>query len=373
MTYNQIIISSGHSINCQGASDIINEVTEAKRVVNRVRDYVIAQGKSCYTYHDTANSSSINLANIVAFHNRYGSGIDVSVHFNASSHTNSARGVEVLYYSNSMASTAAAVSSAISKASGLINRGAKQRTNLYVLKHTDKPAILIEVAFVDSVRDVELYRTNFENICKAICDSLTGSNSSINVPNTEVSSTPVASTSNPVAEAKKFVGTRCKELQGKLIKLGYDCGGYGADGDFGQGTYHSLVKFQKDNGLVADGLAGEKTFAKLDQLIASKAVVANKPTTDNWVKRLQSECNAQGFSNQVVDGIAGTNTLNGCPTLKQGSKGNITKLLQEKLGISADGIFGSNTKAKVISYQKSVGLGADGVVGRNTWKKLLKL
>ena len=99
---------------------------------------------------------------------------------------------------------------------------------------------------------------------------------------------------------------------------------------------------------------------------------SNPPTTnyDSWVARLQEECNKQGFSNQKVDGIAGPNTLNGCPMLKQGARGNITKLLQEKLGISADGIFGANTKAAVISYQKANGLSADGIVGPNTWKKL---
>ena len=102
---------------------------------------------------------------------------------------------------------------------------------------------------------------------------------------------------------------------------------------------------------------------------------SSPPTTnyDSWVARLQEECNKQGFSNQKVDGIAGPNTLNGCPMLKQGARGNITKLLQEKLGISADGIFGANTKAAVISYQKANGLSADGIVGPNTWKKLLGL
>ena len=34
--FNQINISSGHSINCQGAADIVNEVTEARKVVDRV-------------------------------------------------------------------------------------------------------------------------------------------------------------------------------------------------------------------------------------------------------------------------------------------------------------------------------------------------
>ena len=42
--YNQINISSGHSINCQGASDIINEVTEARKVVDRIYEMGKAMG-----------------------------------------------------------------------------------------------------------------------------------------------------------------------------------------------------------------------------------------------------------------------------------------------------------------------------------------
>ena len=49
-------------------------------------------------------------------------------------------------------------------------------------------------------------------------------------------------------------------------------------------------------------------------------------TGDDWVRRLQQECNNQGFSKQKVDGIAGLATLAGCPVLKNGAKGNITKL-----------------------------------------------
>ena len=106
---------------------------------------------------------------------------------------------------------------------------------------------------------------------------------------------------------------------------------------------------------------------------------SNSNNTDNWIKRLQEECNKQGFSNQIVDGIAGTNTLKGCPTLKKGASGNITKLLQEKLvslgyntnGI--DGIFGVGTEKAVMSFQKSNGVVADGIVGQNTWRKLLNI
>ena len=93
--------------------------------------------------------------------------------------------------------------------------------------------------------------------------------------------------------------------------------------------------------------------------------VTNSNNTDNWIKRLQEECKKQCFS--------------GYPTLKKGARGNITKLLQEKLvslgyntnGI--DGIFGSGTEKAVISFQKSNGLVVDGIVGKNTWGKLINI
>lgn len=197
----------------------------------------------------------------------------------------------------------------------------------------------------------------------------------IKVENVVVTTHPITETKSNVQKAKEYVGSRCKELQEKLILLGYNCGGYGADSQFGQGSYNSLVQFQKDNGLDPDGLAGIRTFAKLDELIVKKS----SNSGDDWVRRLQQECNKQGFSNQKVDGIAGVNTLNGCPTLRQGASGDITKLLQEKLvslGYSTngiDGIYGSGTVNAVKSYQSSKGLSQDGVCGQATWRKLLGL
>ena len=110
-------------------------------------------------------------------------------------------------------------------------------------------------------------------------------------------------------------------------------------------------------------------------------VVNNKPTStgDDWIRRLQQECNRQGFSNQKVDGIAGPATLVGCPVLRKGAQGNITKLLQEKLvklGYNTngvDGIFGNGTYSVVREFQKTRGLSVDGIVGQNTWRKLLNL
>ena len=54
-------------------------------------------------------------------------------------------------------------------------------------------------------------------------------------------------------------------LQTKLANKGYDLGSYGVDGDFGKATEAAVKKFQKDNGLTADGIVGAKTWAALEQ------------------------------------------------------------------------------------------------------------
>ena len=56
--------------------------------------------------------------------------------------------------------------------------------------------------------------------------------------------------------------------------------------------------------------------------------------------------------------------------LKNGSKGSDVKLLQEKLGLTADGDFGPGTEAKVKAWQTANGLTADGIVGDVTWSKM---
>lgn len=57
-------------------------------------------------------------------------------------------------------------------------------------------------------------------------------------------------------------------------------------------------------------------------------------------------------------------------TLRIGSKGNDVKKLQQALGITADGIYGSQTAAAVKAYQKKNGLSVDGIAGNQTLGKL---
>jgi N-acetylmuramoyl-L-alanine amidase len=221
--YNQINISSGHSINCQGASDILNEVTEARKVVDRIYEMCKAMGIEVYKYHDTSSSSNQNLANIANWHNQFKDGIDVSIHFNCYQHTSNSMGTEVCYYSQS--ELADKVSSAISKASGLKNRGGKERKGLYVLRHTNKPMILIEICFLDSSFDVQKYRENFDGICSAIIEALTGKvymSRPVSVPNQNTNNNTNNDKIYRVQVGAYKIKSNAEEMQEKLKKLGID-------------------------------------------------------------------------------------------------------------------------------------------------------
>lgn len=57
--------------------------------------------------------------------------------------------------------------------------------------------------------------------------------------------------------------------------------------------------------------------------------------------------------------------------IKEGTSGSQVKLIQQKLNITADGVFGPATKKAVMQFQKNNNLFVDGIVGNQTWNKLM--
>lgn len=167
-----ISISSGHWVVGTGASGIIDEVTENRKVTRRVVE--ILRGFNVVVNHiedNVSKNKNENLTYLITQHNKSNRNLDVSIHFNSSgAKVDRGIGVEVLYYSEK--DLAAKISKAISNASGLIDRGAKERKELSFLSKTTKGAVLLEVCFVNSSVDVELYKQNFEKICQAIAATL---------------------------------------------------------------------------------------------------------------------------------------------------------------------------------------------------------
>lgn len=165
----RVVISSGHGKYVRGASGYIDEVDQARRVVNQIAALPRPLNFEVITYHDdVSKSQNENLNRIVDFHNSQTRDLDVSVHFNANATTSSPMGCEVLYVSDSGLAVADLMVDAICISSGLKNRGPKRRSDLFFLNNTNEPAILIEVCFVDSSADVNLYNAAFFDICNAI-------------------------------------------------------------------------------------------------------------------------------------------------------------------------------------------------------------
>src|SRR5215831_207540 len=171
-----IAMSSGHGQYVRGARGNpvppqLDEVDQARRVVDRVAELLKQAGVDCATFHDnTSHDQDTNLETIVAWHNSRSRTLDVSVHFNA--YDGSAHGVEVLWVTQEQ--LAKEVSAAIAAAGPFTNRGAKYRDNLYVLNNTDEPAILIETCFCDHTGDSTTFTSRFEDICCAIAEAISG-------------------------------------------------------------------------------------------------------------------------------------------------------------------------------------------------------
>lgn len=66
---------------------------------------------------------------------------------------------------------------------------------------------------------------------------------------------------------KGCIGADVADLQRDLISLGFDCGKYGADGEFGRDTRTAVKLFQEAAGIDIDGIAGRDTFAALQVML----------------------------------------------------------------------------------------------------------
>ena len=164
-------VHGGHNSIVPGASKYLNEVTEDRKVKNKVIQLLKAAGHTVYDCTDDSGKTvGANLANIVAKCNKHTVDLDISIHLNAGGGT----GAEVFYYTGSAAgkTKAAAVSQKVAAALGIRNRGAKSSSGLYVLKNTKATAILVECCFVDSKTDQGKW--NVDKCAAAIVEAITG-------------------------------------------------------------------------------------------------------------------------------------------------------------------------------------------------------
>lgn len=179
-TYN---VHGGHSLICRGASGLLDEVTEDRKVKDKVIVLLRAAGHAVFDCtDDSGRTQGQNLGAIVRKCNAHKVDLDVSIHLNAGGGT----GVEVENYDSNTAAISDRICANISSALGIRNRGTKYMKDLYVLRNTKSPAILIECCFVDNATDKAAW--DVDKCAKAIVEGIL---------NTTVSSGSSTSTAAP--------------------------------------------------------------------------------------------------------------------------------------------------------------------------------
>ena len=114
-------------------------------------------------------------------------------------------------------------------------------------------------------------------------------------------------------------GEDVKDLQEALIKLGYDCGSWGADGDFGDATELALMAFQRDHDCDDDGVYGPATHKALTAALekASKPVIEPKKVTivggQCWIRSAPNKTSSKKLGVAKVNSVYpyGGETKNG--------------------------------------------------------------
>ena len=210
----KIAIRGGHCPKVPGASGILNEVTEDRKVKDAVIKYLKQLGHQVYdvTPPDSMATSSGDLAHGVNEANRLKVDIFASIHFNAFNGT--ASGTEVCVYSPH--DYAQRVVDNLTKL-GFKYRGQKTRINLYELKNTSMKAMIVEVCFVDSTIDAEIYkRVGHDAVGKAIAEGIVNQT----VP------APTPAPSNPTGYYRVVCGSfqnknEAAQRQAELKALGY--------------------------------------------------------------------------------------------------------------------------------------------------------
>lgn len=183
MTY-VAVVSSGHggkNMFDKGAIGLKTEAVENRRVAKRVVEILNKNGlKSLYVEDNVSTNVNSNLYELVRQHNAVDRLVDVQVHFNkAYSSYNGAIGVESYHYRNTNIDWAKDMSKRMSDALKLPNRGAKNKIyvngkpyDTYFTAETTKPALLIEVAFLEATTDMANYDKYFEQLCYSIAESI---------------------------------------------------------------------------------------------------------------------------------------------------------------------------------------------------------
>ncbi len=167
-----IVIDAGHGGFDNGASyQGRKEKDDVLRLALAVGEILKKEGYDVYFTRTTDEYASPFEKAQTA--NATGADYFVSLHRNSSPQPNTYNGVQTLVYQENpvVNNIANAVNSQL-EAVGFQNLGIEERPGLVVLRRTEMPAVLVEVGFINSDVDNQIFDENFDRIAQAIADGI---------------------------------------------------------------------------------------------------------------------------------------------------------------------------------------------------------
>ena len=153
--------------------DLVFRIGEELAGILRAEGYEVRLSRpTADTQLGTSNATS--LAARVNEANEWGADYFISLHANASSLAG-ASGSEALVYNlqSEAAVLAADILAGLADTTGLPNRGVTQRTNLYVLRRTRMPAVLVELGFITNAGDAALMANEPQLFALGVANGIT--------------------------------------------------------------------------------------------------------------------------------------------------------------------------------------------------------
>lgn len=133
-----------------------------------------------------------------------------------------------------------------------------------ILCHQDSYQLGLGSNHADVYHWFSKFGKSMNNVREDIAAILNGKAAELEIPS-DISTIKAIMTDGIIRRGD--AGAAVKQLQENLISLGYSVGSYGADGDFGRATLEAVMKFQKDQGLMADGEVGPMTKQALQSAL----------------------------------------------------------------------------------------------------------
>lgn len=263
----KIAIDAGHGYNTAGkrTPDGIREWTLNNAVANYLAEYLKGYATTFRT-DDTTGKTDVKLSTRRNNAVNKGANLLISIHHNAyNGKWNSATGVEVfrhtLYSHKQAKDLTSKLAEAISKGTGLKNRGSK--TALFTVIATSKiPCVLCEGGFMDSNNDSKYIRT--EEGQKAYAKAI--ANTIISYYGLKKAETKKAYTGTfPNLGSKGYLSKGDKGLNVRRLQefLNWCINAkLEIDGSFGNLTLNAVKKYQKTYKLTVDGYFGKKSLEK---------------------------------------------------------------------------------------------------------------